>query len=69
MATKIRPEDAAKILGISPQAVRVGLQQGTLPFGWAIKLSESRFTYAISPKLFHQYLIEKENEHEPVENL
>lgn len=63
MAEKIRPEDAAKALGIGVQAVRVGLQRGLFPFGWAIKLSEKRYTYAISPKLFEQYLGEREIHH------
>lgn len=59
METKLKPKDVAKALGISIQAVRVGLQNGTFPFGWAIKTSETRFTYAISPKLFEEYLGKK----------
>lgn len=59
MKDKIKPEDVAKALGISVQAVRVGLQRGQFPFGWAIKTSDVRYTYAISPKLFEQYLGEK----------
>lgn len=53
---KIKPKDVADRLGISVQAVRVGLQQGKFPFGWAIKTSDNKFTYAISPKLFDEYL-------------
>lgn len=53
---KLKPKDVADRLGISVQAVRIGLQQGKFPFGWAIKTSESKFTYAISPKLFDEYL-------------
>lgn len=59
MKNKIKPKDVADALGISVQAVRVGLQQGTFPFGWAIKTSESRFTYAISEKLFKEFLMEE----------
>lgn len=59
METKLKPKDVADALGISVQAVRVGLQKGTFPFGWAIKTSETRFTYAISPKLFEEYLGKK----------
>lgn len=59
METKLKPKDVATALGISIQAVRVGLQNGTFPFGWAIKTSETRFTYAISPKLFEEYLGKK----------
>lgn len=57
---KIRPSDVAKELGISTQAVRVGLQRGTFPFGWAIQTTGNRYTYAISPKLFAQYVKEIE---------
>lgn len=64
MKDKIRPEDAAKALGVSTQAVRVGLQKGILPFGWAVKVSSNRYTYAISPKLFAQYVKEREDEHQ-----
>lgn len=59
MKDKLKPKDVAEVLGISVQAVRIGLQKGTFPFGWAIKTSESKFTYAISPKLFEEYLGEK----------
>lgn len=53
---KLKPVDVAERLGISVQAVRVGLQQGKFPFGWAIKTSEHKYTYAISEKLFNEYL-------------
>lgn len=53
---KIKPVDVAKKLGISVQAVRIGLQRGVFPFGWAIKTSDNKFTYAISEKLFNEYL-------------
>ena len=52
---KLKPVDVAEKLGISVQAVRVGLQQGKFPFGCAIKTSENKYTYAISRKLFNQY--------------
>ena len=59
MSAKIRPKDVAAVLGINAQAVRVGLQRGIFPFGWAIKTSSNRYTYAISPKLFEKYLGER----------
>ncbi|MFL2104170.1 helix-turn-helix transcriptional regulator [Mycobacteroides abscessus] len=46
---------AAKKLGKSEQFVRVGLQNGILPFGFAVKMS-SKFTYHISPKKFKEYV-------------
>ena len=53
---KLSPADVAEILGVSVQTVRVGLQQGYFQFGWAIKTTPNRYTYAISPKLFEEYL-------------
>lgn len=46
---------AARQLGKSEQFVRVGLQSGIFPFGYAVKMS-SRFTYHISPKKFKEYV-------------
>lgn len=46
-ALKIKPTEAAAIMGCSPQFVRIGLQQGKLDIGDAIKMS-SIWTYNIS---------------------
>lgn len=46
-AVKIKPAEAAAIMGCSPQFVRIGLQQGKLDIGDAIKMS-SIWTYNIS---------------------
>ena len=51
----ISVKEAAEILGVSQQFVRIGLQQGTLPIGTAVKMS-SRWTYHISPKLLEEYV-------------
>lgn len=41
-------EQAAEIMGVSPQTVRVGLQKGVFPFGAALKMpGSSRYTYVI----------------------
>lgn len=40
-------KEAAKLLGKSEQFVRIGLQRGILPFGYAVKMS-SKWTYYIS---------------------
>lgn len=50
--------DAAKIMGVSPQFVRIGLQTQRLPFGSAVKMS-SKWTYHISEKAFQDYMKEK----------
>ena len=46
---------AAKLMNKSKQFVRVGLQQGKLPFGYAVKVGGNKFTYYISPKKFTEY--------------
>ncbi len=62
MNNKISVKEAAEILGVSQQFVRIGLQRGQLPIGTAIKMS-SRWTYHISPKLLQEYVGEiKEKE-------
>ena len=49
-------DQAAKMLGKSRQFVRVALQRGIAPFGFAVKLSGERFSYHISPKKLNEYI-------------
>lgn len=46
---------AAQRMGKCQQFIRLGLQQGVLPFGTAVKLS-SKWSYYISPKKFEEYV-------------
>ena len=51
----IKPAEAADILGVSPQFVRVAMQLGQLPIGVAIRLPGStEFTYQISDNLLQE---------------
>jgi len=43
----------ADLMGVSQQFVRIGLQQGKFPFGFAIKMS-GRWTYWISRQKFEE---------------
>lgn len=61
MKNNISVKEAAEILGVSQQFVRVGLQREKLPIGTAVKMS-SRWTYHISPKLLKEYVGEIEEE-------
>lgn len=45
---KITPSIAGIIMGCSAEYVRIGLQQGIIPIGEAVKMS-SKWTYNISP--------------------
>jgi transcriptional regulator with XRE-family HTH domain len=47
---------AAALMGKSPQFVRVALQRGVVPFGFAVKVSGDRWSYHISPKRFYEYM-------------
>lgn len=56
MKGRVSVIEAATLMGVSQQFIRVGLQQGILPFGKAYKIGESSiYTYYISPKLFTEY--------------
>lgn len=44
-------QKAAKLMNVSEQFIRVGLQKGNLPFGYAVKMS-SKWTYYIDSDKF-----------------
>jgi hypothetical protein len=50
---RISVEQAAKLLGASPQFIRIGLQQGKLDFGMAVKMSRY-WTYVITKQKFEE---------------
>lgn len=54
----IPAEVASKVLGVSPQFIRIGLQQGIFEFGYAVKMS-SQYRYHISPNKFREYVGEE----------
>lgn len=51
---RITVKDAARLMGVSPQFVRIGLQRGLLPIGTAVKMS-SVWTYYISEEKLKEY--------------
>ena len=51
MKNRMSVSETAKLMNVSDQFIRVGLQQGKLPFGHAVKIS-SKWTYFISPTKF-----------------
>ena len=52
---RITVKEAAHIMGVSEQFIRIGMQRGKLPIGQAVKMS-SVWTYYISPKLFNEFV-------------
>ena len=55
MENNLTVEEASKLMGVSRQFIRVGLQKGVLPFGYAVKISDGRFTYFISRQKFLEH--------------
>lgn len=53
MKNRLSISKAAELLNVSEQFVRVGLQQGVLPFGYAVKISK-RWTYVITIPKFEE---------------
>lgn len=47
--------EASKLMGVSAQFLRIGLQKGILPFGYAVQISSDRFTYFISKQKFQEH--------------
>ena len=57
----MKVKEAARILGKTEQFIRVGLQQGVLPFGAAVKMPGGRYSYHISEAKLKEYAGGKEN--------
>lgn len=49
-------KETAELLKKSQQFVRIGLQRGILPFGYAIQLNGNKYTYHISKNKVYEYL-------------
>ena len=56
---KLTVVEAAAIMDVDPQFLRVALQQGRFPFGAAVKMR--RWVYYINTKRFYDYLAGLEN--------
>lgn len=56
---KLTIKEAAALMGVTPQFLRIGLQQGRFPFGTAVKMK--RWTYYINSAKFHEYLVSANN--------
>ena len=57
---KVKVAEAARLMGVSQQFVRVGLQTKILPFGCAVQISAKKYTYFISRAKLMQYIGERE---------
>lgn len=53
---KLTIAEAAELMGVSQQFVRVGLQKGIFPWGYAVQVTAKRYTYFISKQKFYEAL-------------
>lgn len=53
-SSKITVKKAATLMGVTPQFLRLALQQGRFPFGVAVKMK--RWSYYINASKFFDYL-------------
>lgn len=62
----MKVEEVAKMLGVTPLTVRIGLQKGVFDFGVAFKTREDskNYTYIIYPEKLREYCGGKEYEKE-----
>lgn len=52
---RLSVKEAAALMGVSDQFIRIGLQTEKLPFGYAVKTGRRQYTYYISPTMFTEY--------------
>ena len=52
---KLSVDEAADLMGVSPQFVRVAIQRGLFPWGMCVQVSGKRYTYFISRQKFTEH--------------
>lgn len=55
MSNRLTIKQAASLMGVSEQFVRIALQRGILPWGYAVQMSGRRYTYFISKEKFIEH--------------
>ncbi len=58
MKARLSTAEAAEILGVPEQFLRIALQQGKYPFGFVVKTS-NRYTYYINGPQLEEYMRSK----------
>lgn len=54
MMNRMTISETARLMNVSEQFIRIGLQRGIFPWGYAVKMS-SRWTYFVSPEKFAEH--------------
>ena len=49
---RLTTKQAAKLMGVGAEMIRINLQNGKLPFGYAMKGNGNRYVYSINTKQF-----------------
>ena len=49
---RMKPEEAARLMGMGVDSIRRGLEQKVFPWGYAVKTSETKHTYFINARVF-----------------
>lgn len=52
---KLTIKEAARLMNVSEQFVRIALQKNILPFGYAVQMSGKNYTYFISKEKFTEH--------------
>ena len=54
MKNRLSVSQCASLMNVSDQFIRIGLQKGVFPWGYAVKMS-TQWTYYISPQKFTEH--------------
>src|SRR5690606_39881879 len=54
--TRLTVDEAARIMGVTPMFLRMGLRLGRFPFGTAVQMPGGRWSYYINPVRFERYM-------------
>ena len=56
MSSRISVVEAARLMGVTPMFLRIGLREGKFPFGTAVRMPGGRWSYYINATRFERYL-------------
>lgn len=56
MSGRISVVEAARLMGVTPMFLRIGLREGKFPFGTAVRMPGGRWSYYINATRFERYL-------------
>ena len=56
MSGRISVVEAARLMGVTPMFLRIGLREGKFPFGTAVRMPGGRLSYYINVTRLEHYL-------------